>query len=110
VHREKGSNLMAAAVHDKISEVYQVLEGSGTFVTGGKLVKPQRREANSETVTQLSGPGSSGTGIEGGVSRRLAKGDIVVIPAGTPHLFTEVQEPITYSIVRIDPSRAIALK
>src|SRR5947208_15195659 len=64
VHRGKGTNLMAAAVHDKISEVYQVLEGSGTFVTGGRLVNPQRREANSETVTQLSGPGSSGTGIQ----------------------------------------------
>src|SRR5438445_1578330 len=57
VHRGKGTNLMAAAVHDKISEVYQVLEGSGTFVTGGRLVNPQRREANSEIVTQLSGPG-----------------------------------------------------
>ena len=110
VHRGKGTNLMAAAVHDKISEVYQVLEGSGTFVTGGRLVNPQRREANSETVTQLSGPGSSGTGIQGGVSRRLSKGDMVVIPAGTPHLFTDVQEPITYSIVRIDPGRVMALK
>src|SRR6266516_2184605 len=110
VHRGKGTNLMAGAVHDKISEVYQVLEGSGTFVDGGRLVNPQRREANSEIVTQLSGPGSSGTGIQGGVSRRLSKGDMVVIPAGTPHLFTDVQEPITYSIVRIDPGRVMALK
>ncbi len=44
VHREKGTNLTAAASHDKVSEVYSVLEGTGTFVSGGTLVNPQRRK------------------------------------------------------------------
>ena len=110
VHRDKGTNLTAMAVHDKVSEVYQVVEGSGTFVTGGTLVKPQKRESSSDTVKQLSGPGFAGTGIQGGMSRRVSKGDIVIIPAGTPHGFTDVQETITYTIVRIDPSRLLALK
>jgi quercetin dioxygenase-like cupin family protein len=58
----------------------------------------------------LGGPGFAGSGIRGGVSRRVSKGDMVIIPAGTPHGFTEVQETITYTIVRIDPSRLLALK
>jgi mannose-6-phosphate isomerase-like protein (cupin superfamily) len=110
VHRDKGTNLTGIASHDKVSEVYSVLEGSGTFVTGGTMVNPQKRESSSDTVKQLSGPGFAGTGIRGGVSRTLSKGDIVVIPAGTPHGFTDVQETITYTIVRIDPGRLLALK
>jgi mannose-6-phosphate isomerase-like protein (cupin superfamily) len=110
VHRDKGTNLTGMASHDKVSEVYYVVEGSGTFVTGGALVKPQKREASSDTVKQLSGPGSAGAGITGGVSRKLSKGDMVIIPAGTPHGFSEVQETITYTIVRVDPARVIALK
>jgi len=61
-------------------------------------------------VTQLSGPGVSGTAIQGGVSRRIGKGNMVIIPAGTPHWFSEIQETITYTVVRLDPSRTVALK
>jgi mannose-6-phosphate isomerase-like protein (cupin superfamily) len=110
VHRDKGSNLTAMAAHDKVSEVYYVVEGAGTFVTGGSLVNPQKRESSSDVVTQLSGPGFAGSAIRGGVSRRVSKGDMIVIPAGTPHGFTEVQDAITYTIVRIDPGHLLALK
>lgn len=109
VYRPKGAK-GGAAFHDKVTEVYQVLEGSGTLVTGGTMVNPQRRANDAEDVTQLSGPGVSGTGIEGGLSRRIGKGDMVIIPAGTPHWFSEIQETLTYTVVRIDPSRAVALK
>ena len=95
VHRPKGTNLSGGASHDKVSEVYHVLEGSGTLVTGGTLVSPQRREGASEVVTQINGPGYSGTSISGGVRRRIAKGDIVIIPAGTPHWFPEVEEDLS---------------
>lgn len=110
VHRPKGANLPGGASHDKVSEVYHVLEGAGTLVTGGTLVNPQRREGTSEVVTQINGPGFSGTAIDGGVRRRIAKGDIVIIPAGTPHWFPEVQEDLTYTVVRVDPSRVVTLK
>src|SRR5262245_66226095 len=110
VHRDKGTNLTGMAAHDKVSEVYYMVEGSGTFVTGGTLVKPQKRESSSDTVRQLSGPGYAGAGIQGGTSRRLSKGDMVIIPAGTPHGLTDVQEAITYNIVRIDKGRLLALK
>ena len=110
VHRPKGTNLPGGASHDKVSEVYHVLEGAGTLVTGGTLVSPQRREGSSEVVTQINGPGYSGTSISGGVRRRIAKGDIVIIPAGTPHWFPEVEEDLTYTVVRVDPSRVVTLK
>jgi len=109
VYRPKGAK-GGAAIHDKVTEVYQVLEGSGTLVTGGALVNPQRRSSDSEEVQHLSGPGVSGTGIQGGVSRRIGKGDMVIIPAGTPHWFSEIQDTLTYTVVRFDPSRAVALK
>jgi mannose-6-phosphate isomerase-like protein (cupin superfamily) len=110
VHRPKGTNLPGGASHDKVSEVYHVLEGAGTLVTGGTLVSPQRREGAAEVVTQINGPGYSGTSITGGVRRRIAKGDIVIIPAGTPHWFPEVEEDLTYTVVRVDPSRVVTLK
>ncbi len=109
VYRPKGAK-GGAASHDKVSEVYQVLEGSATLVTGGTIVNPQRRTSTQEEVTQINGPGVSGTSIEGGLSRRIGKGDMVIIPAGTPHWFPEIQETITYTVVRIDPSRVVTLK
>jgi len=109
VYRPKGAK-GGSASHDKVSEVYQILDGSGTLVTGGTIVNPQRRTGGQEEVTQINGPGVSGTAIDGGVSRRITKGDMVIIPAGTPHWFSEVQEALTYTIVRIDPSRVVALK
>src|SRR5436309_13999342 len=101
VHRDKGTNLTGMAAHDKVSEVYYIVEGSGTFVTGGALVKPQKRESSSDTVRQLSGPGYAGAGIQGGNSRRMAKGDMVIITAGTPHGFTYVQETSTITFGRM---------
>ncbi|HEX9723795.1 MAG TPA: hypothetical protein VGC53_05890 [Vicinamibacteria bacterium] len=110
VHRPKGTNLVGGASHDTVTEVYHVLEGAGTLVTGGALVAPERRDEKASTVVTINGPGISGKGIEGGVRRRIAKGDVVIIPAGTPHWFPEVQEDITYIVVRVDPNRVVTLK
>ena len=55
----------AASVHETEAELFYVIEGAGTLVTGGKLI--EERRTNPENL--------SGTGIEGGVSRRVAKGD-----------------------------------
>jgi len=58
----------------------------GRFVTGGTIVNPQRRTSGQEEVTQINGPGVSGTAIDGGVSRRITKGDMVIISRGHPTL------------------------
>ena len=55
-------------------------------------------------------PGASGTAIEGGVSRRIKAGDVVVIPAGVPHWFSRIEGSITYVVVRVDPSRLLVNK
>ena len=66
-----------AAVHPTELEMFYVVDGSGTLVTGGKLVSPNA--AN-----------TSGTGIEGGESRKIAKGDFVMVPENTPHWFSAI--------------------
>lgn len=109
VHRPQGAR-GGSASHDLVSEVYHVLEGAGILVTGGTHINPVRRDAGAENVTQINGPGVSGSAIQGGVSRRIAKGDVVIIPAGTPHWWSEIQEAITYTVVRIDPRQVVTLK
>lgn len=99
-----------AALHYKVSEVYHVIQGSATLVTGGTLVNAKIRAADSWQVKQEDGPGASGTAIEGGTARQLKAGDVVVIPAGTPHWFSKIDGSIAYLVVRIDPNQLIALQ
>ena len=98
------------AVHFKVSEVYHVMKGSGTLVTGGTVVNPKTRAADSVEVTREDGPGVTGTAIQGGVNHQLKEGDVIVIPAGTPHWFSKINGSIVYLVVRIDPSQLIALQ
>jgi mannose-6-phosphate isomerase-like protein (cupin superfamily) len=99
-----------AAVHFKVSEIYHVMDGAGTLVTGGKMVNAKPRPADAISVRLEDGPGASGTGIEGGVSRKVKAGDVVIIPAGVPHWFSEIEGSITYVVMRVDPNRVIAAK
>ena len=109
--RRTGPAQGGSAAHDKVTEVYYIMEGSGTLVTGGSLVNPERRQTANATVQGINGPGVSGTQIANGVSRRITKGDMVIIPAGTPHWWSSVDTPeIYYIVVRVDPDRVVALK
>lgn len=69
-----------ASVHEHEAELFVVVEGSGTITTGGKLHDEKRTNA-----TNLSG-----TGIDGGTPRRVAKGDVILVPENTPHGFTDI--------------------
>ena len=95
----------SALVHNNIDEIYYMLEGGGTLLTGGTLVNG-KETASSITI----GPGRSGTGIQGGESRRVSAGDVVFIPAGTPHMFSQLDGTIRYLTYRVDPTRVIGLK
>jgi mannose-6-phosphate isomerase-like protein (cupin superfamily) len=99
-----------AAVHFKVSEIYHVMDGAGTLVTGGTMVNAKTRPADSISVKLEDGPGASGTAIQGGVTRKIKAGDVVVIPAGVPHWFSEIEGSITYVVVRFDPDRLLAAK
>jgi mannose-6-phosphate isomerase-like protein (cupin superfamily) len=74
-----------AAVHEKEAELFYVVDGSATMVTGGKLTGQTR--TNAENLT--------GTGIEGGTSRHIAKGDFIMVPENTPHWFSAIDGTVT---------------
>ena len=106
VFRPKDAPITATVHQTNVSETYYVLEGAGVLVTGGTLKKP--------VTPRQSGLGDcmdlGSNGIEGGVSRRLSKGDVVIIPGGVPHGWASAEGDITYLIVRSDPAKKIPLK
>ena len=93
------------AEHDLVSEVYHVIDGSATLVLGPDLVDKQRRPAAETTVRLLNGPGNNAKGIRNGVAYELKPGDVVVIPAGTGHQFTKIDDHISYLMIRVDPDK-----
>ena len=112
VHRGKlnGPAPNSVAEHDLISEVYHIIDGSATLVTGPDIVGMKRRPSTVQTVREYNGPGNNGSSIRNGVTHQLKPGDVIVIPAGTGHLFTKIDDHITYLMVRIDPDKAVPLK
>jgi mannose-6-phosphate isomerase-like protein (cupin superfamily) len=100
----------SVAEHDLVSEVYHVIDGSATLVTGPDIVNMKRRPSTLQTVREFNGPGNSGTDIRNGVVHNLKAGDVIVIPAGTGHWFTKIDDHIRYIMVRIDPDKVLPLK
>jgi quercetin dioxygenase-like cupin family protein len=87
-HRDKGGQV---EVHDNETDIFYVTDGSATLVTGGKM-----------TGGRQTRPGQHlGTGIDGGQTHHLTKGDVVVIPAATPHWFKEVPKSVSYYVVKV---------
>lgn len=87
-HRDKAGEV---EVHEGETDIIYVLEGSATFVTGGKV-----RDGRS-----IGGGEIRGASIEGGVVRKLAKGDVIIVPKGTAHWFQSVQGPLNYYVVKV---------
>jgi mannose-6-phosphate isomerase-like protein (cupin superfamily) len=110
VHRSKITQPGEVAEHDLVSEVYHVISGSATLVTGPDLVGAVRRPATNTNVRLLNGPGHNAKSVRNGVAHQLKAGDVVVIPAGTGHQFTKIDDQITYLMVRIDPDKVAPLK
>ena len=100
----------SVAEHDQISEVYHVLSGAATLVLGPDIVNRQRRPATMRTVVEFNGPGNNGSEVRDGVAYEIKAGDMVVIPAGTGHWFTRIEDHVDYIMVRIDPDQVTPLK
>lgn len=100
----------SVAEHDLVSEVYHVIDGSATLVTGPDLVDKKRRPATLETVRLFNGPGNNAASVRNGVSHELKPGDVIVIPAGTGHWFTKIDDHITYLMIRVDPDKVTPLR
>ena len=110
VFRPKAAKLSNPVEHDKVTEIYHVMSGSGTLVTGGTLVNPAPRSAAAPQVQTINGPSVTGTAVQGGETRRISAGDVVIIPAGVVHWFSEVHESLTYVVIRMDPEKVVPLK
>ena len=100
----------SVAEHDQVSEVYHIIDGSATLMLGPDITNMVRRPATQETVRLFNGPGNNGSTIRNGKSYNLKVGDVVVIPAGTGHWFTKIDDHIDYLMVRIDPDKVTPLR
>jgi mannose-6-phosphate isomerase-like protein (cupin superfamily) len=100
----------AVAEHEQVSEVYHVIDGEATLLTGPDLVNPVKRPDDEKTVRLQNGPGYNSDAIRQPMVTRLKAGDMIIIPAGTGHLFTEIPDHITYMMVRIDPDKVVPTK
>src|SRR5262249_28583249 len=78
-------------IHAKETDVFYVIDGAATLVTGGTIVDGKTTEPD-----QIRGKS-----IKGGETRRLAKGDVMTIPKGTPHWISAVEGSITYFLVKV---------
>lgn len=102
VFRPKTIKQEANLHQTKVTEIYYILDGNATLVTGGTLPDPHPLRAGGTTFQS--------TRIEGGVSRRVSKGDVVIIPGRTPHWFSSQDGDLRYLIFRPDPESTLALK
>jgi mannose-6-phosphate isomerase-like protein (cupin superfamily) len=99
----------SVAEHDQVSEVYYIISGTATLVLGPDITNRERRPATERTVVERNGPGNNGSDIRNGVAYQLKPGDVVIIPAGTGHWFTKIDDHINYMMVRIDPDKVAPL-
>ena len=108
---EGGANRKGiVAEHEQVSEVYHIIEGEATLRTGPELVNPVKRPDDEKTVRLQNGPGYNADSIQNFQEYHLKPGDVVIIPAGTGHWFTEIPDHITYVMVRIDPDKIVPTK
>ena len=92
--------------HSQVTEIYYVISGSGTFISGGKVVNRKDQAADAEVVRLAVGPSFNGT-FEGAETRVISAGDVVIIPPGVMHGFTEIKEEVTYLSVRPDADHVL---
>jgi glc operon protein GlcG len=91
VHASRRERPGQVEVHVKDTDLIHVLSGRATFVTGGTVVDPKMVEPDEVR----------GSDVRGGDERRIVAGDVLVVPAGTPHWFKDVPEPMTYYVVKV---------
>jgi uncharacterized RmlC-like cupin family protein len=94
--------------HDHQTETYVIWSGAGTLVTGGQILYGNQSADDSGVTTVLNGPSCSGF-IVGDVKKiDVKEGDVVIIPAGVPHGWAQIDDHVDYLSVRPDPQRVLA--
>jgi glc operon protein GlcG len=91
VHASRREAAGMVEVHQRDTDIIYVLEGSSTFVTGGTM-----QGGKSVAPNEIRG-----SAIDGGETRTLSPGDVVIVPHGTPHWFREIRGPLLYYVVKV---------
>lgn len=94
-------------MHIHQTETYYIASGSGTLVTGGEIYNGNGFADDSVVNTTLNGPSCSGLIVGDWIAKHVKEGDIIIIPAGTPHGWLEVPVHVDYLSVRPDPDRVL---
>jgi len=92
--------------HSDTTETYVIISGGGTLVTGGTIVNGKAVPPDSEVVKVLNGP-STGGRMEGAYSRKVGPGDVIIIPFGVPHGWTDITDHVDYLSVRPDHNHVL---
>ena len=93
-------------MHSLVTETYVIISGSGTLVTGGTITNPRQADPTGRVVQILNGPSQSGN-TDGGRARTAVVGDVIIIPAGVFHGWTDIADHVTYLSVRPDPNKVL---
>ena len=94
-------------MHVHQTETYYIVSGSGTLVTGGEIHNGNASAPGGLVTTTLNGPSCSGLIVGDWIARHVKEGDIIIIPAGTPHGWLEIPVHVDYLSVRPDPDRVL---
>jgi mannose-6-phosphate isomerase-like protein (cupin superfamily) len=97
---------VGAITHSQVTEVFYVVSGAATLVTGGDVIKPVPFPADIEIVKIAVGPSTNGT-FKAGDRLPIGPGDIVIVPAGVPHGFDDIKDELTYLSFRPDPDHVL---
>ena len=107
IHRgptnDKPGDPITGPYHDFTAETYIILSGGGVLTTGGTLLDKKP----SNNVNVMNGPGGNATAGPGAYSRKVGPGDIIIIPAGVLHAWSQITDQVTYLSVRPDPDRKL---
>ena len=110
LHRARTADTPNAPInglaHARVTETYVIISGAGTLVTGGTILNPRAFAADSEVVTTLAGPSTAGP-IQNGTQRPVKTGDVIIIPAGVPHGWTNVPDHVDYLSIRPDQDKVL---
>ena len=102
LHRSAKPAQQGAIDHAQVTEVYHIIEGSGTFVTGGTIANARQVPTDNVIHTILVGPSTTGASTQGGQSRHVGPGDVIIVPPGVAHWFSKVDSDMNYLVVRVD--------
>ena len=108
IHRgptnDKPGDPISMIYHDYTAETYIITSGSGLLTTGGIIVN---KKASAGVANVMNGPSGGGTAGAGAYTRKVQEGDIIIIPTGVGHGWSQITDHVTYLSVRPDPDRVL---